>query len=122
MLLVVLAIEEVLVNPRAAPRVERDTLAREINLAQRAGHFSRGPQGAEVPEAHLWIWPEVFDIHGIVLAAFHYAILVGVPAAWKPAEFKCPACLWPEAFKPVSVSGQFPVAVELHQAAHLSIG
>ena len=86
MVLVVVAIEEVVVEPARAACAEVAAAVGEVRVADVAGHFFAGAQGGQIPEAHLWVGPVVFDVHGVVLTTFHDAVLIGVPAALYPAE------------------------------------
>ena len=64
----------------------------------------------------------ILHIHGVVLTAFHHAVLIGVPASVDPAELEGPTGLGPEGAQHFVIAGELPVAVELHQATHLAIG
>src|SRR3712207_9268352 len=71
LMFVILAVEEVGIDPAAAALTQVAAGCRELLLAERACHLLRGTQRAEVPEAHLRVRAVILDVHCIVLAAFH---------------------------------------------------
>jgi len=68
----------------------------KIIFTKVTGHLFTRAQRPQIPHAHLWIGAIVLYIHGIVLAAFHNAIAVSVPASFDPAELQCPLDVWPK--------------------------
>ena len=122
LVLVILAVKEIGIHP-LFPALEKIPAGLgKLFVAQVAGHLFGCSQGSEVPCAHLGVGAVVFDIHGIVLAALHHAVAVGIPATFNPAELHCLFHLWPEVSEHGIIAGELPVAVHLHNAAHLSVG
>jgi hypothetical protein len=54
-------------------------------------HLLIAPQRTKIPEPHLWVRPEIPDIHGIVLATLDHTALVSIPTVIDPAEGDRPA-------------------------------
>src|SRR5207247_101010 len=102
--LVVVAIEQVRVQPAAAALEEIPARPGEAGLAQITGHLLGRAQGSQVPRPHLRVWPDVLDIHSIVLAALHHTVAVGVPAALDPAELQRLASARPEGTQQIIVA------------------
>ena len=96
--------------------------AREVGVADVSRHLLGSAQRAEVPQPHLRVGAVVLDVHRVVLAAFHDAVAVGVPAAGNPAELHRAAHRRPQATQVGIAPRQLPVAMDLHDAAHLAVG
>ena len=111
-----------LVEPARAPVEKVAAAGGEVRIAAVAGHFFSSAQSGQIPEAHLRVGAVVFDIHGVVLAALHHAVLVGVPAAFDPAEFERFFHPGVELLQKSVVARELPVAVDLDHAAHLTVG
>src|SRR5207249_4180981 len=118
---VVLAVEQVFVDPGAAAGEQVRAGGGELVVAEVPGHLLGGPQRGQVPDADLRVRAEVLDVHGVVLGALHDAVAVGVPAAGDPGELQRPAGGRPERAQQVVVAAEPPLAVQLHQAAHLPV-
>ncbi len=102
---IVASVEEVAVGPMAAMLEQTRTLGRKSALAKMLRHSFSRPQSAEVPDLHLRIGPVIFHVHGVVLAAFHDTIAVGIPAACDPAELQAAAHVRPQLPEKGIVSG-----------------
>ncbi len=122
LVLVVFAVEEMRVGPGAAALEQVAAGRGEVVLAQIARHLLRRAQRAQVPALHLRVGAEVLHVHRVVLAALHHPVPVGVPPARDPAELERLLRLRPQHPQHRVVAGQLPVAVQLHQAAHLTVG
>ena len=118
----VFAVEKVLLRPRAALFVQLVARLGQRLVAHGAGHLAGGAQRAQIPEPHLRIRAEVVDVHGVVLAALHHAVAVTVPPFVAPGVGQYLFGLLPMAFEKGTVARELPVAVELHEAAHLAVG
>ena len=122
-MLVPLAVEEVLLGPGASARAEIRALRGERGvgvepLRQALDGLERG----EVEKLHLRIGAVVVDIHRVVLAAFHHAVPVGVPAAIGPAELERLPDARVERAHPRVVACLRPAFVGLDDALHLPVG
>ena len=69
--------------------------------------------------AHHGVGPVELDVVGVVLLAFHDAVAVGVPV--HPGVFERALHAGPELAQPGVARAQPPLAVDLHDAAHLAV-
>jgi hypothetical protein len=122
LMLVILAVPQVLRCPVAAALIQIGAGAGELRLIKVLCHLFHRAQRAQIPTLHLRIGAEVFDIHGVVLAAFHHAVAVTVPAAFDPAELQSAFGVRPQTPQPLVIAAQLPITIQLHQTAHLPIG
>src|SRR5206468_9738611 len=76
-------------------------------------------QRAKVERAHHRDGTIKLNVVSIVLFAFHHPVAIGVPV--DPGELQRSFSLRPKFSKKIIVSRQLPFAVELQDAAHLSI-
>src|SRR6184192_3460204 len=76
-------------------------------------------QRAKVERAHHRVGTIKLNVVSIVLFAFHHPVAIGVPV--DPGELQRSFSLRPKFSKKIIVSRQLPFAVELQNAAHLSI-
>ena len=110
------------VRPLSTALEEITAALGEVEVAKVPGQLLDGAQGAEVPKLHLRIWPIVFNIHGVVLAAFHHPVAVGIPAARNSAELESLPDVRPKPAQERVIPGQLPFPIDLQQATHLTIG
>ena len=115
-------IEQVGIHPHTAVVKQPPAFAGKVIFTKMHGHLFRRSQRAEIPARHLGVRPEIFDIHRVVLTAFHHPITIGIPSAFNPAELECPTRTRPLLTKELLVARQLPIAEQLHDAAHLPIG
>ena len=80
-MLVILTIEQVLVHPSAALLEQGAALLCEGFVLHGFRHLLCSTQGAHIPESHLRIGAKVVHVHRVVLRAFHYTILIGIPTS-----------------------------------------
>ena len=119
--LVVFPVEEMGVRPGAAPFEQVPALAGEGLVLHRERHPFTGQEGPHIPELHLGIRAEVVDVHRVVLRAFHDAVLVAVPALIDPGEGEGFPDLRPMLCEEWGIPAELPLAVGLHDAAHLPV-
>lgn len=119
---VVVAVEEMGVDPGGAAGSEGVALFGERGVGHGAGESGSGAEGGEIPEGHLGVGAVVVHVHGVVLRAFEDAVLVGVPAAGGPGVGEGGAHAGPVFFEEGAVAGELPVAVEFDDAAELAVG
>ena len=120
-MLVVFTVEQVFVDPVSPLLIKRPAPVRKRLITGVPCHLFGGAQRAQVPDVHLGIGTIVFHIHGIMLAAFHHAIMIRVPSARYPAERQCFSDIGQQSVKRVVIAGELPVAVYFHEAAHLAV-
>ena len=89
-LAIILAVEQVGVDPSRAFFEQCRTVFGKVMFAESVGHLLGGLQSGEVPATALWVGSVEFAIVGIVLDAFHDAVAISVPGAGGPDESENP--------------------------------
>ena len=119
---VVLAVEEMGVDPAAAFVGHAGALCGEVGLVHGLRHLGHGAQGGQVPGGAHGVGAVELDVVGVVLDAIHDTGLGLVPPAGPPGVGEGTFGGGPLAAEPVVVVGEGPVVVELDDLAHLAVG
>jgi len=118
---VVLAVEQVSVDPGAAFLEQAAVLAGRGALAHGARHLFGGAQRRQVVDAAHRVGTVELHVVGVVLHALHHAVAVGVPAAGHPGELQRLADGRPQAAQPRVISRKLPVEIGLDDLPHGSV-
>ena len=119
---VVLAVEQLRVDPRAARLEEPPRLLPHLVVAHDARHFLDGAERAEIVDAAERVRPVELDVVGVVLRALEHAVAIGVPATLEPRERDRALDARPQLAQERFVAGELIVQIHLHDLAHLPVG
>lgn len=122
LLFVVLAVEEIGVDPLTSGGEQTPAFDGEIRVADDAGHFLTGTESAEIVDTAEGIGTVEFDVVGIVLDAFHDAVAIGVPTARDPGEFEGFPDMGPHGVEPLTITAERPIKIGVEDLPHLTVG